>query len=457
MARGRVLVVDDDHESCVMLEEALRIRGFDITWSTQPSEALRLSEQEGPFDAVLTDLRMGEENGLDLGRRLTAAEPALPVIVITAFGSIATAVEAMRAGAFDFITKPFDVEMVTMALDRAVKHAALSREVRTLRNRSEQLSGDFEGMLGKSPVMQRVFDTIARVAASDSAVLVSGESGTGKELAAKALHQRSSRASAPFVAISCAAIPEALLESELFGHAKGAFTDARNERQGLFLKAGTGTLFLDEIGEMPLPMQAKLLRALQDRQVRPVGSDRELPFEARVVAATHRDLEAEVAAGRFRQDLFFRIHVIEIMLPPLRTRGTDLLTLAEAFVRRFAARGGRPGLRLGSDAAERLLAYEWPGNVRELENCIERAVALAARTDEIVPEDLPERVRRRAPDSVLISAAGPDELVSLDEMERRYILRVLRAVGNNKKLASQILGLDRSTLYRKLERYSGAS
>jgi DNA-binding NtrC family response regulator len=457
MARGRVLVVDDDHESCVMLDEALSHRGFEVTWSTQPSEAVRLSAQEGPFDAVLTDLRMGEENGLDLGRRLGAEEPGLPVIVITAFGSIATAVEAMRAGAFDFITKPFDVEMVTMALDRAVRHAALQREVRALRSRSEQASGDFEGMLGKSPVMQRVFDTIARVAASDSAVLVSGESGTGKELAAKALHQRSARASAPFVAISCAAIPEALLESELFGHAKGAFTDARTERQGLFLKAGTGTLFLDEIGEMPLPMQAKLLRALQDRQVRPVGSDRELPFEARVVAATHRDLEAEVAAGRFRQDLFFRIHVIEIMLPPLRARGTDLLTLAEAFVRRFAARSGRPGLRLGSDAAERLLAYEWPGNVRELENCIERAVALAARTDEIVPEDLPERVRRRAPDSVLISAAAPDELVSLDEMERRYILRVLRAVGNNKKLASQILGLDRSTLYRKLERYAGTT
>jgi DNA-binding NtrC family response regulator len=456
MSRGRVLVVDDDHESCVMLDEVLTHRGFEVTWSTQPGEALRRSEQEGPFDAVLTDLRMGEENGLELGRKLTALEPSLPIIVITAFGSIATAVEAMRAGAFDFITKPFDVEMVTVALDRAVRHAALQREVRTLRSRSEQQSGDFEGMLGKSPVMQRVFDTIARVAASDSAVLVSGESGTGKELAARALHQRSSRASAPFVAISCAAIPEALLESELFGHAKGAFTDARTERQGLFLKAGTGTLFLDEIGEMPLPMQAKLLRALQDRQVRPVGSDREMPFEARIVAATHRDLEAEVAAGRFRQDLFFRIHVIEIMLPPLRARGTDLLTLAEAFVRRFAARSGRPGLRLGSDAAERLLAYEWPGNVRELENCIERAVALAARTDEIVPEDLPERVRRRAPDSVLISAAGPDELVSLDEMERRYILRVLRAVGNNKKLASQILGLDRSTLYRKLERYAGS-
>jgi two-component system response regulator HydG len=374
--------------------------------------------------------------------------------VITGFGSIAAAVEAMRSGAYDFITKPFDMEMVTLALDRAVRHAGLSREVRALRNR-DPLGEGFEGMLGKSTAMQRVFDTLTRVAASDSAVLISGESGTGKELAARAVHTRSARADAPFVAVSCAAIPETLLESELFGHAKGAFTDARTERPGLFQKASSGTLFLDEIGEMPLAMQAKLLRALQDRHVRPVGSDQEVPFDARIVAATHRDLEAEVAAGRFRQDLFFRIHVIEVLLPPLRARSGDLLTLSEAFIRRFAARSGRPGLRLGHDAAERLLGYEWPGNVRELENCMERAVALASG-EEIGPDDLPERIRKRAPESVLIAASAPDELVTLDEMERRYILRVLRAVGNNKKLASQVLGLDRSTLYRKLERYAGS-
>jgi two-component system response regulator HydG len=448
------LVVDDDRESCVMLEEALTHRQFEVTWCLTGGEALRYVEQKGPYDAVLSDLRIGEENGLELARRIADKEPSLPVVVITGFGSIAAAVEAMRSGAYDFITKPFDMEMVTVALDRAVRHAGLSREVRALRSR-DQIGEGFEGMLGKSAAMQRVFDTLTRVASSESAVLISGESGTGKELAARAVHMRSPRADAPFVAVSCAAIPESLLESELFGHAKGAFTDARSERQGLFLKAGAGTLFLDEIGEMPLAMQAKLLRALQDRQVRPVGSDHEVPFEARIVAATHRDLEAEVAAGRFRQDLFFRIHVIEVLLPPLRARSSDVLTLAEAFIRRFAARSGRPSLRLGHEAAERLLGYEWPGNVRELENCMERAVALAS-TDEILPDDLPERVRKRAQDSVLIAATAPDELVTLDEMERRYILRVLRAVGNNKKLASQVLGLDRSTLYRKLERYAGS-
>jgi two-component system response regulator HydG len=453
MSRGRILVVDDDRETCLMLQEALSHRKFDVTWCSGPTEALRHVEQT-PFDAVLSDLRIGEESGLELAKHIATLEPSLPVLVITGFGSIAAAVEAMRSGAYDFITKPFDMEMITVALDRAVRHAALQREVRTLRSMGQQAGEGFEGMLGKSPVMQRVFDTITRVAASESAVLISGESGTGKELAAKAIHMQSSRVEAPFVALSCAAIPETLLESELFGHAKGAFTDARTERQGLFLKASSGTLFLDEIGEMPLAMQAKLLRALQDRRVRPVGSDREVPFDARIVAATHRDLEAEVAAGRFRQDLFFRIHVIEVLLPPLRARGSDVLTLAEAFVRRFSVRSGRPGLRLGHEAAERLLGYDWPGNVRELENCIERAVALCSG-DEIVSEDLPERTRKRAPESVMIAASAPDELVTLDEMERRYILRVLSAVGNNKKLASQVLGLDRSTLYRKLERYAG--
>jgi DNA-binding NtrC family response regulator len=449
MTHGRVLVVDDDRESCEMLEEALSLRGFSVAWRTSAGEALAAVDHAGPFDVVLTDLRMGESSGLELCRAINAHDPRLPVIVITAFGSIQTAVDAMRTGAFDFITKPFDLDIVGLSLQRAVQHHALRIELVALRGASGE---SFEGMVGTSQAMQKAFETLSRVAASDSTVLISGESGTGKELAARALHARSPRARKPFLAINCAAIPEALLESELFGHTKGAFTDARADRPGLLAKAHGGTLFLDEVGEMPLSMQVKLLRALQERTVRPVGGEREVPFEARLVAATNRDLEAEVAAGRFRGDLFFRIHVIELVLPPLRARGSDVLLLAAALVARHTNRIGRPSIKLSHDAAERLLAYEWPGNVRELENCIERAVALASG-DEITSEDLPERVRRGSGSQVLIRADAPDELVSLEEMERRYILRVMRAVEGNKKLAAQILGLDRSTLYRKLERY----
>jgi two-component system response regulator HydG len=450
MNPGRILVVDDDRESCKMLDEALTLRGFSVTWRTGAAEALGAIESCGPFDVVLTDLRMGESNGLELCVAIAGYDPTLPVIVITAFGSIETAVDAMRTGAFDFITKPFDLEMVALSLQRAVRHHQLRAELVALRG---AVVDGFEGMVGTSQAMQKVFETLSRVALSDSTVLITGESGTGKELAARALHARSTRAQRPFLAINCAAIPEALLESELFGHTKGAFTDARSDRPGLFTKANGGTLFLDEVGEMPPSMQVKLLRALQERAVRPVGSEREVPFEARIVAATNRDLEAEVAAGRFRGDLFFRIHVIELMLPPLRARGSDVLLLASTLVAVQASRAGRAPMRLSHEAAERLLAYEWPGNVRELENCMERAVALASK-DEISAEDLPERVRRGSGNQVLIRADAPDELVSLEEMERRYILRVMRAVEGNKKLAAQILGLDRSTLYRKLERYS---
>jgi DNA-binding NtrC family response regulator len=450
MTQGRVLVVDDDRESCEMLEEALSLRGFSVVWRTSAAEALSAVKDGGPFDVVLTDLRLGASSGLDLCRAVGAHEPTLPVIVITAFGSIQTAVDAMRTGAFDFITKPFELDIVALSLQRAVHHHRLRTELAALRGASND---GFEGMVGTSQAMQKVFEILARAAASDSTVLITGESGTGKELAARALHARSPRAAKPFLAINCAAIPEALLESELFGHAKGAFTDARADRPGLLARATGGTLFLDEVGEMPLSMQVKLLRALQERSVRPVGSEKEVPFDARILAATNRDLEAEVAAGRFRADLFFRIHVIELMLPPLRARGSDVLLLASALVARHASRIGRPGLRLSHEAAERLLAYEWPGNVRELENCMERAVALATH-DDISLEDLPERVRRGGAEQVLIRADAPDELVTLDEMERRYILRVVRAVDGNKKLAAQVLGMDRSTLYRKLERYT---
>ncbi|MDQ3032227.1 MAG: sigma-54 dependent transcriptional regulator [Myxococcota bacterium] len=434
-----------------MLDEGLSHAGFAVEWRTSAEEGLRLLREGAAFDVVLSDLRMGGASGLDLCRAVGELDPALPVIVITAFGSIRTAVDAIRSGAYDFITKPFDLAVVAMALDRAVRHRALRLEIDRLRSRVAAEDGG--ELVGRTDAMRRVFDLIQRAASSDATVLITGESGTGKELAARALHQKSPRAAGPFVAINCAALPETLLESELFGHAKGAFTDARADRTGLFVRASGGTLFLDEIGDMPQGMQVKLLRALQERSVRPVGGDREITFDARILAATHKDLEVEVAAGRFRQDLFFRIHVIEIGMPPLRARGGDVLVLAQTFVERIGARTGRPGLRISHEAAERLLAYDWPGNVRELENSIERAVALA-RGDEITPEDLPSRVRRTSVPSIGDGEPqGASDLVSLDEMERRYILRVIRAVGGNKKVAAQVLGVDRSTLYRKLDRW----
>jgi DNA-binding NtrC family response regulator len=367
--------------------------------------------------------------------------------LLTAFGSIQTAVEAIRAGAYDFITKPFDLSVLAIALDRAIAHRALKLEVDRLRLAAQESVGE---LLGKSEPMRRVLDLVGRAAASEATVLITGESGTGKELVARALHRGSGRAAGPFLPINCSALPEPLLESELFGHVRGAFTDARGDRAGLLVRASGGTLFLDEIGDMPLGMQVKLLRALQERTIRPVGGDREIPIDVRVVAATHRDLEAEIQAGRFRHDLFFRINVIEIAVPPLRVRGADVLLLAETFLARAAARTKREGMRLSHAVAERLREHDWPGNVRELENAIERAVALA-RTDQIALEDLPSRLRRTNTSTPIAEAEG--ELVTLEEMERRYILRVLRAVNGNRTMAAQTLGLDRSTLYRKLDRW----
>jgi two-component system response regulator HydG len=300
--------------------------------------------------------------------------------------------------------------------------------------------------------MRQVFGLIERVAAVDSSVLIVGESGTGKELVCRAIHARSSRSRGPLVAINCAAMPEALLESELFGHARGAFTDAKSSRTGLFVQASGGTLFLDEIGELPLSLQPKLLRALQERKVRPVGGDTEIPFDARIVAATNRDLEEQVAERRFREDLYYRINVIHLALPPLRTRGSDVLLLAQRFLSQHAARMHKQVTGISTGAAERLLCYRWPGNVRELQNCIERAVALT-NFAEITIEDLPEKLRKYSEAPLVVGGADPSEIVPLAEMERRYILRALEVFGGSRAATAQRLGVDRKTLYRKLQQY----
>jgi two-component system response regulator HydG len=447
--RGRVLIVDDDRDMCRLLDSALGKKGF-VTVSRQTAEEgfeLCLAED---FDVVVTDLNLKGMSGIALAERAAANRPDVPVVVITAFGSLETAVAAIRAGAYDFITKPFEIDALELTLARAVQHRSLREEVKRLRRAVS--GGDPGRLLGSSPALARVVELLGRVADSEASVLITGESGTGKEVVARELHERSRRRGGPFVAINCAAMPEPLLESELFGHAKGAFTDATYAKQGLFAQAHGGTLFLDEIGDMPLGLQPKLLRALEERRVRPVGSAHEVAFDARVITATHRDLETAALERRFREDLYYRINVIHIALPPLRARGNDVLALAQHFIDTFAAASGKKVTGLSAPAAEKLLAYSWPGNVREVKNCIERAVALTRFAD-LAVEDLPEKIRDYRQSHVLVAAEDAGGLVPMEEVERRYILRVLVAVSGNKTLAAQILGFDRKTLYRKLERY----
>lgn len=446
-----VLCVDDDQDQCDLLEASLSRMGYACTTTTSPMEALDILSRQ-PFHVVVTDLGMREMDGLVLCERMVGTQPGVPVIVLTGQGSLEAAVGAIRAGAYDFLVKPVDTKLLALSVARASAHHRLKQEVERLREVVGE-PGATKGLLvGESPAMKRVQDLIMRVASSNASVLIYGETGTGKELVARAVHQASARKDGAFVAINCAAVPPSLLESELFGHARGAFTDAKASRQGLFIEASGGTLFLDEIGEMPLEMQAKLLRALQERKVRPVGSNSEVPFDARIVTATHRDLEAEVEQRRFRQDLFYRINVVRIDVPPLRERGSDVLKLATYFLEKAAERNGKPTPTLSSQVAERLLTYDWPGNVRELENCIERAVALA-RFDQLSVEDLPEKIRAYRADRFVMSANDANEIVSMEELERRYILRVIKLLGGNKSRAAQMLGLDRRTLYRKLEKY----
>ena len=448
--KGRALIVDDDQSMCSMLAVGLKKREFDPVCVTSGQGAVDLLGSED-FDVVVTDVNMRGLGGIELCQHVVVNRPDVPVIVITAFGSMETAIAAMRAGAYDFIPKPVDLDTLQLALERGITHHRLRTEVKRLREvvASNQRSGN---LIGSSAPMKHVYDLIERVAGTDASVLITGESGTGKELVAQALHARSARAAGPFVAINCAAMPDALLESELFGHVKGAFTDARSARTGLFVQASGGTLFLDEIGELSLGLQPKLLRALQERKVRPVGGDTELPFDARIIAATNRDLESAALEHRFREDLYYRINVIHIDVPPLRARGPDVLLLAQHFVNQFATTFGKQVKGLSKPAAEKLSAYSWPGNVRELQNCMERALALT-RFEEVLVEDLPDKIQSYKRSQVVLDSGDPSELVTLDELERRYILRVLEALNGNKSLAAQTLGLDRKTLYRKLQQY----
>jgi DNA-binding NtrC family response regulator len=440
---AKILIVDDELEMGKLVEDIARDHGHAPTSITAPALALPLLEEEF-FDLVVTDVRMPEMDGIELIGRIKRFDPRIAIIAMTAFGSIDTAVRAVRAGAADYLPKPFQPADMALRMERALEQRAMTLELSRLRSEvAERFS--IAGILGRSQALEDVIALVKRVADNPSTVLISGPSGSGKEVVARALHGESRRRARKFVAVNCAAIPETLLESELFGVRKGAYTDARSHRAGMFQEAEGGTLFLDEIGDLALPLQAKLLRVLQEREVRSVGSAIAEPIDVRVVAATNRDLRAGVADHTFREDLFYRLAVIEIHVPKLKDRADDILPLAEHFLARAAARAGKPILGFSGAAVKRLLSHDWPGNVRELENAVEHAVALSDG-DRVTPDDLPETVRiQRAPDFL---EAAADRFMTIDELQRAYAELVLKRTGGKKQRAASLLGIDRRTLQR---------
>jgi len=446
----RILVVDDDQDSCELLREIFSAEGWQVDTALTPSQAFNVAKKE-TIDLIVSDVNLeANQSGLDLLKDLRAQ---CPVILVTGFGTLDSAVEAAREGAWDFISKPFKVQEVVATARRALTQ---DRRSHSTGRTSEQLSAPYEqgGLLGRSPVMIGLYKEIARVAPTRSTVLIVGESGTGKELVARSIHQHSTRSSGQFVAINCGALTETLLEAELFGHVRGAFTGAVGDRKGLWEEATGGTLFLDEVGETSPAFQVKLLRALQESEIRRVGSSRSTQVDARVLAATNRNLEREVKTGKFREDLFYRLSVVTLRVPALSERRTDIPLLAERFLSLVLDREGHKQITLSEETVRTLVAYDWPGNVRELESAIEYAV-LHARGNEIVPDDLPAKLQS---DQVRSAARSPlsalfEDLPALDELERRYLLYVLEVAGGNRTRAAEILGIDRRTLYRMIERH----
>jgi two-component system, NtrC family, response regulator HydG len=446
--QATVLAVDDDREMVNMIGDVLRGAGYRALSANSGAEALALVEQEQP-DLLISDLKMAGMSGHRLQGELKRIAPNLPVIIITAFGSIQTAVESMKLGAFDYITKPFSNEELKLAVARALDDLQLRREVHRLRGELARRYG-LDNIIASNPKMIELRQMLEQVADAPASVLITGESGTGKELFARTLHFQSRRREAPFVPVNCAAIPEALLESELFGYVRGAFTDARQSKSGLFQSARNGTLFLDEIGQMPLALQAKLLRVIEDKMVRPLGATEETPVDVRIVAATNSDLEKEIGDGRFRSDLYYRIATVHLTIPPLRERPEDLALLIGHFLARACAEAGRSLLRIDDEAMACLRRYSWPGNIRELQNAIQRAVILS-RGDLIARADLPPKVAGYTAPSISMIDEAVARRLSVEQLEREYVRAVLESVGGNKSEAAAILGIDRKTLYRKLE------
>jgi two-component system response regulator AtoC len=445
-------VVDDEENLRLVLRTLLRRHGYEVETAESGEEALGMVDSFGP-DVVLTDVRMPKMGGLDLLTTLKAKGNEATVIVMSAYGNMDLALEAMKAGAYDYVQKPFKPDEVVLALRKAEERELLRRENRALRDEIRK-EHRFEDILAKSQKMQDIFRTISKIAEYKTTVLVAGESGVGKELVARAIHHRSSRRGGPFVAVNCGAIPENLLESELFGHKKGAFTDAVHDRRGLFEEADGGSLFLDEIGELPLALQVKLLRVLEDEKIRRVGDTRDLKVDVRIITATHRDLTAETKAGRFREDLFYRLNVLPILVPPLRDRREDIPLLIDHFVARNNNRLGTSIRGLDTESRRLLFEYAWPGNVRELENTIERAMVLA-EGDQIVAQDLPDRLRE-ARDPVQMQLASGELSVkkTMRIIEEILIRRALQKTKGNRTRAAEVLEISHRALLYKIKDYA---
>ncbi len=441
-----VLVADDERNIREGLAEALRLEGYEVVPAADGEEALRTVE-EGRIDLIVTDLRMPKVSGNEVLKRVAGSYPGLPVIVLTGHGTIEDAVDSMRMGAFDFITKPVNLDHLSMLIRRALESRELERQNRELQREIESQKR-ISSIIGRSAEMKRIFDLLRRVAPTKASVLVTGESGVGKELIADALHNLSPRADKPFVKVHCAALAESLLESELFGHEKGAFTGAAGRKRGRFELAHEGTLFLDEIGEINQNVQIKILRVLQERKFERVGGEETLEVDVRVIAATNRDLKAEIDKGTFREDLYYRLNVVNIHVPPLRERKDDIPLLAGAFLREFAEENGKSLEGFDPKVRAAFFSYGWPGNVRELRNCVESAVVLA-RGSLVTLEDLPPGIRDAQEDDTVRIPAGS----SLAEAEKILIRETLAAQGGNKSRTAEILGIGRKTLYQKLQEY----
>jgi len=454
-SRAKILVIDDHPEVLSLLSDLLTEReDYGVLGASSITEALGLFRKHS-FELVITDLKLKNETGLDLMKRVHQELPGVPVIVMTAYGSVDTAVEAMRSGAFDYIEKPFHEEKIRLTVARAVEDFRLRSEIQRLRTDLLNQSS-YHRIVSQSPKMRSVFSLIERLKTSDVNVLILGASGTGKDLVARAIHESSTRASGPFVTLNCSAIPETLLEGELFGYKKGAFTDAKADKKGLLVEAEGGTFFMDEIGDLPLSLQPKLLRAVQQREVRALGSTVSETLNVRLIAATNQDLKAKVQEKKFREDLFYRLNVVTLELPPLNERREDIPLLVQYFLKKMAGGFQRPLKGVSEEALRLLINYDWPGNVRELENVIERAAALT-ESEWITPSDLRLPISSESlvndPEALnFFSPNGP--LLTLEEMEKGYILGVLKKAGNNRSRAAKILGIDRKTLYNKLAEYA---
>jgi len=449
--RPSMLVVDDDPSAAGLLHEVFARDGYEVVLANRGLDAVRLAE-ERPFDVVLSDVRLPDIDGLEVLRRLKKSSPDLAVILVTAYGTVETAVKAIDEGAFDYVRKPFELETVRRCVERAMERKRLEGERRKAGGVSSAREvARHDTIVGSSPAMVDLFKMVSRVAGTKSSVLIQGESGTGKELIARTIHLRSPRRGRPFIAVNCSSFSEGVLESELFGHVRGAFTGATERRPGLFLEADRSTLFLDEIGDMTLSMQSKLLRVLQEQEVKPVGGTETIAVDVRVVAATHRDLDGMVRAGSFREDLYYRLNVVTLHVPPLRDRLEDIPLIATHYLTAFNEPSGRALHGFTPEAMRALRSYPWPGNVRELVNVIERAVALAPGSV-VELNDLPDKIAMAA--SVAREPARPTakDRPTLEELTRRYVLQVLEECGGNKTEAAHVLGIPRRTLYRMLGR-----